>query len=585
MAKHSRSPAALPPLPLPGETGYLVARSTVVSLLITASRLAQGVFLAWLCSHLAKSSLDDRTIELSLSGFFGLILVRAVLVWVDEWAAADTAGKIKTHLRQAMLNHLFTLGPILGDEQASGDLQTTLVSGIEAIEGYISRYLPAVLGALIGCSAVILTLALTDGLSALILGLSVIAFPLLDRLWMRWNMPAISGVFAAMGRFASYFLDSLQGMTLLKTFDAVGRRRSTLATYARELRQESMATLSVTMMRTGITTLITLSGLSLMLGTNIWRLEAGAIAPITLLLTLFLAREAFRPLERMNTEFHSTWAASGATQTLRSFLAISPPVRDPASPQPCPKTSDITFDAVSFRYPNAASPTLTSVTFTIEDGQSVAVMGPSGAGKSTLLNLLLRFFDPDQGSIRIGGTDLRDMTRQDLRSHISVVSQHAFFFPGTIAENLLMAAPKASLRAMQNAAHDAQIGHFIESLPHGYDTPIGEHGSSLSGGQRQRLAIARALLKNAPILILDEATAHVDPLAEQSVVKTLAMLRRGRTTLAVTHRVPPLLGTDRILLFEQGRLVGSGSQAALSQTSSLFAQITTTEEGTPCSAP
>jgi ATP-binding cassette subfamily C protein CydCD len=494
-------------------------------------------------------------------------------MWLAEIAAQAIAQHTKEHLRHKLLSHLIELGPAIVLRRQTGDLQATIVAGVEALETYYSRYLPSIFVAIFGCLGVVLFLTWVDWKSALLLGAFVVAFPLADRLWLRWRMPKSSGVFAALGAFGAYLLDSLQGIVTLKAFDATAARRASLVQRAADLRREAMTTLSVTLMRTGLTGFITLGGIALVLCVNAWRTAAGELAPVVLFMTLFLAREAFRPLDRLEREFHAAWAAGGAAAPIAALLATTSEVRQPVEAAAAPTTNDISFDAVSFIYQDGKTPALASVSFTVREREFVALVGPSGAGKSTIVSLLLRFFDPTSGNIRIGGTDIRTLSLDTLRSLVSVVSQDTYLFHGTIEDNLKIAKPDACIDEIRDAARAAHIEAFIESLPQGYATEIGERGAHLSGGQRQRIAIARAILKNAPILLLDEATSSVDPRSERAIQEALDTLVSRRTTLVIAHRLSTIRKADRILVLDGGRIVEEGDHRSLEGNGQFYSKL------------
>ncbi|MEJ2623556.1 MAG: ABC transporter ATP-binding protein [Pseudolabrys sp.] len=549
-----------------------IALSVAMGLASTVCYVLQGFLLALLLADLISGASDAEPM-MWLLGFGAVILVRGLLLWVAEIAAEATAEATKEHLRYRLLTRLMELGPGVTLRRQTGDLQATIVGGVEALENYYSRYLPAIFIAVLGCGGVLAVIVFVDWPTALLLGLFVTGFPVLDRVWMRWRMPKTSGVFAAMGAFGTYLLDSLQGIVTLKAFGASAARRASLTARAAALRHESMATLAVTLMRTGLTGFVSLAGIALILAINAWRAADGDLAPFALLITLFLAREAFRPLERLEREFHTAWAASGAIAPIKELLAMEPPVRDPIRPTPAPAASDIQFDNVSFAYEGSDRSALSSVSFRVAAKEFVALVGSSGAGKSTIVALLLRFFDPVGGTIRIGGTDVRDLSLETLRSLINVVSQDPFLFHGTIEDNLKLAKPDATGEELRTAAKAAHIDTFIESLPQGYATEIGERGTQLSGGQRQRLTIARALLKDAPILILDEATANVDPASERAIQAALEELAGGRTTLVIAHRLSTVAKAARILVFDDGRLVEEGDHLSLEHGGGLYARL------------
>lgn len=553
-----------------------VAASAALGLLITTCYVAQGLLLAKvIIKAMAGGALQDFVALVAALG--ATIVLRAFLLWLSEVAAQRTGQTVKANLRHRLLKHLFALGPGVTLRHQTGVLQATIVGGVEALETYYSRYLPAIIMAVIGCAGVLVVLALFDWQSALVLMGFAVAFPVLDKLWMRWQMPEISGVFAAMGGFGAYLLDSLQGIVTLKAFGASQRRRDHLALHAANLRDESMSTLAVGLMRTGLTGLIALSGIAVVLCLNAWRVSSGQIDASVLLVSLFLAREVFRPLDRLEKEFHSAWAATGARSAILELLATKPVVTEKNTIASPSSAYDVVFDTVDFTYDGANNPALSNVSLAIREREFVALVGPSGAGKSTVAALLLRFADPEKGAIRIGGTDIRDLSLSDLRGLVSVVSQDTFLFHGTIRDNLLLAKPHASNAEIRKATRDAHIDQFIETLPQGYDTDVGERGAQLSGGQRQRLAIARALLKDAPILVLDEATSNVDPASERAIQAAITEIAGQRTVIVIAHRLSTVQSADRIIVFENGQIVEQGSPAELVDAAGAYFRLVSAE--------
>jgi ATP-binding cassette, subfamily C, bacterial CydD len=317
-----------------------------------------------------------------------------------------------------------------------------------------------------------------------------------------------------------------------------------------------------------------MGGVASLLAWNAWRVADHELPAVALFVTLFLAREAFRPLDRLEREFHAAWNGQTAAPAIAGLLATNAPVKDPANPVCPPDRADVAFDHVTFAYDGARRPALDRVSFTIAEHQCVALVGPSGAGKTTIASLLLRFFDADGGSIRIGGVDVRDMQLADLRRRIALVAQDTYLFHGTIADNLRIAKPDATAVEIAAAARAAQIDAFIATLPDGYQTEVGERGTQLSGGQRQRIAIARALLKNAPILILDEATSSVDPASERAIQTALETLLERRTTIVIAHRLSTIRRADRILVLDEGTVVERGTHDELVTTGGLYAKLT-----------
>ena len=554
---------------------YIIV-SVVLGLLITGAYIAQGALLAFALNAVLRTHEEIQFLYI-VAGLAAVLVARGALLWLSEVAAQWTAECTKETLRERLLAKLIELGPAYANSQESGKLQHTVIGGVEAIETYYSRYMPSVFVAIFGCLGVLATLAVIDATSALVLAPFVIGVPAFTRLWRAWRGTRSSRLFTVRSEFGSYLLDSLQGLTTLKAFTATVARRMNLVKKAIALRLEAMRTLSVSLMRGGITGLLSMGGVAVLLSWNAWRVAEGTIEPIVLFMALFLGREAFRPLDRLEKEFHAANSGVSAGPPIAELLAAERQVRETAAPALPPATYGVAFEEVSFAYDPADRQALANVSFTIEEHQKVALVGPSGAGKSTIISLVLRLFDPQQGAIRIGGTDIKDLSLAELRAMIAVVSQDTFLFHGTIADNLRIAKPDASDEELRAAAAAAHIDHFISGLPAGYETQVGERGARFSGGQQQRFAIARALLKDAPILVLDEATSSVDPASDLAIQTALERLFERRTTIVIAHRLETVRNADRILVFDRGEMVESGVHDELVARGGLYSKLTATQ--------
>jgi ATP-binding cassette subfamily B protein len=268
--------------------------------------------------------------------------------------------------------------------------------------------------------------------------------------------------------------------------------------------------------------------------------------------------------------------ASGAAERLHELLSARSPVQEPSQPiaLPTPARGAISFSGVSFSYPTRpGSPALTSFDLAVKPGETLALVGPSGAGKSTVFGLILRFYDPDSGRIAIDGVNLRDAALSDLRSRIAVVAQEPVLFSADVTENIRYGRANASDAEVQAAAEAAQATEFIDRLPQGFRTDLGERGVRLSGGQRQRIAIARALLRDPAILLLDEATSALDAASEALVRRALDRLMKDRTTLIIAHRLATVQRADRIVVMDQGRIVGAGTHRELYERGGLYTHL------------
>jgi ATP-binding cassette subfamily B protein len=258
------------------------------------------------------------------------------------------------------------------------------------------------------------------------------------------------------------------------------------------------------------------------------------------------------------------------------LIHAADPIRDPERPRPLPRrlAGAIGFERVTFRYPaRPDTAALHELNLRVEPGETVALVGPSGAGKTTIFQLIMRFFDPDAGRVTLDGIDLREVARTDLRRHLALVPQEPVIFATSACENIRFGRPEASDAEVEAAARAAAAHEFIARLPEGYGTFVGERGVMLSGGQKQRLAIARAILRDAPVLLLDEATSALDAESEQAVQRAVEALARGRTTLIIAHRLATVKRADRIVVFQEGRVVAEGTHGALVAEGGLYARL------------
>jgi ATP-binding cassette subfamily C protein CydCD len=326
-----------------------------------------------------------------------------------------------------------------------------------------------------------------------------------------------------------------------------------------------------------IEALTALGGLAVMT-TGVWLVAQGRLPRPLLPLATLLALSSFSPVSELARTLKQLMETLAAARRVFEIHDEPVPVRDgpgvtAEKPSGLPEAPSIAFQRVGFSYGPGEPQALQDVSFTVGTGQTVALVGRSGAGKSTCANMLMRFWDPQSGAIRLGGHDLREYELDRLRGHIALVSQDTFLFNTTIRENLRMAREDASEADIETAAKLANASEFIEAMPDGYDTVVGERGMQLSGGQRQRISIARAMLKDAPVLVLDEATSHLDAVNEQQVREALRRLMKGRTTLVIAHRLSTVRDADRIVVLDAGLRVEEGTHRELLESGGLYARL------------
>src|SRR5688572_2106522 len=365
--------------------------------------------------------------------------------------------------------------------------------------------------------------------------------------------------------YGEEFLDAMQGLPTLKAFGQAKAYGRMLAQKARALSESTMWVLGVTILTRGITDLGMALGAALALTLGVYRVTQGDMGMAALLVVLMAGTEIFRPLRDLRTVLHQGMTGQAAAQGIRTLLdeEVCAPTGGAATLAQPDRQRGIAFEGVAFSYPGGRGAALEGLTFAVAAGERVGIVGASGAGKSSIVRLCLRVYDPQSGIVRIGNDDLRGVDPESIRREIAVVAQDTYLFYGTVEDNLRLGRPGASAQDVEAAARTANAHEFIQALPDGYRTLIGERGTRLSGGQRQRLAIARAVLRDAPILILDEALSSVDAENEAVIQEALDRLMRGRTTLILAHRLSSVISADRILVLERGRVVESGRHGEL----------------------
>jgi ATP-binding cassette subfamily B protein len=502
-----------------------------------------------------------------LAGVAFCIALRAILEYAREALGNRTAGAIKLELRERLFRHITALGPGYFDQKRTGDVVISLVEGVEQLETFFGQYFPQFAVAALTPPVIFLFMAAFDRPTAFVFlafALFTLILPFLTTAWTGASSLRRRQAYSAMG---AEFLDAVQGLATLKAFGQSGAYGARLAERSRQLYRSTMGVLAANITTTGFITLGISAGAGVALAWGAVRVSRGELALPTLLIVLMLGVEVFRPLRELSRLYHRGMLALSEAKGIFALIDAEPAVQEPQQPSLEPAaarflTPEIRFEHVGFGYPNRPQ-VLRDISLTLNPGEKLGLVGPSGAGKSTVIWLLLRFFDPQQGRITIGGHDLRSLPLDVLRRQFAVVMQDTYLVHGTVAENLRFGKPDATQEELEAAARAANAHDFIQALPIGYDTVVGERGLRLSGGQRQRLAIARALLKDAPVLLLDEALSSVDTENEAAIQEALERLMEGRTTLIIAHRLSSVINADRIVVLEHGAIVEAGTHHEL----------------------
>jgi ATP-binding cassette subfamily C protein CydD len=502
--------------------GYLMA-AAVLGVAVTGMVVAQAELLARLLAGAARGT-RPAVWAAALIALLAVVAIRAAATYGGEVAALRAAAAVKSQLRRGLAGHLQRLGPSWLERQQPGEFTTMATRGLDGLDSYFARYLPQLVLACLVPAAVLATVAAADWISAVIIVVTLPLIPVFAVLVGLHTRARTQHQWQLLARLGGHFLDVVEGLPTLKLFGRAKPQADVIREVTDGYRSATMATLRVAFLSALVLELAAALATALVAVEVGLRLLAGHLEYQTALLVLLLTPEAYLPLRAVGTHFHASMEGAAAARRVCDILDTVPASADgtrsqtrgadgqAASGLGCDlRHDDITLDAVSLVYPGRDRPALDGVSLTIRPGDRIALTGPSGSGKSSLLGLLLRFTEPTVGKITAGGADLGRIDAGSWRRQVAWVPQRPYLFAATVAGNIALGQPDASREDIARAARLAGADVFIEALPHGYDTALGEHALRLSSGQRQRIALARAFLRDAPLLLLDEPTAHLDP--------------------------------------------------------------------------
>ena len=502
---------------------------------------------------------------------FVIIAGRAFLTWANEVSANIVAVRVKSDLRERLFRHILDLGPAYTRAQRTGELTTAAVEGIEALDAYYSQYLPQlVVTALIPISILLVVFPI-DLLSGIVMLVTAPLIPFFMILIGKGAEAVTRRQYQTLSRLSAHFLDSLQGLTTLKIFGQSKAHAKNIEKVSNQFRDTTLGVLRITFLSAlALELLATLSTAIIAVEIG-FRLLYARMEFQPAFFILILAPEFYLPLRMLGARFHA--GMSGTTAAKRIYEILDTPVTSnqllTVSDQLVEEVSSIVFESVSYIYPGETTFALENINLRINAGKHIALVGPSGAGKSTLVNLLLGFVQPTSGQI-IANHNF-PISDYPLRDSIAWVPQRPHLFHDSLASNIRLGKPDANDEEIVAAAQAAHLHEFIETLPEKYETIIGESGARLSGGQAQRLALARAFLKDAPILILDEPTSSLDPETETLLEESTRRLMQGRTVMTIAHRLNTVFRADQIIVLEEGHIVEQGSHRQLLDQNGAYA--------------
>jgi ATP-binding cassette subfamily C protein CydD len=484
-----------------------------------------------------------------------IIGIRVLMLWLHGLAAARGAVGVKAALRTRLLRRL---GEPDDSPAPAGQTAVLMTRGLDALDPYLAGYLPQLVLAVVVPLAVVIWLATTDWISMIIVVVTLPLIPVFGILVGKRTGAAVERQWSALSKLGGHFLDVIVGLPTLRCFDRARAQAQTVRSLADAHRRATMRTLRIAFLSALILELVATFSMALIAVPLGLRLLYGHMTLRAALVVLLLAPEAYLPLRALGSRFHAS--AEGLAVAGQALDLLDRPV-----PEQAPVAGygpGLRLDGIVVRYPGRERPALDGVTLTLGAGERVALVGPSGAGKSTLLKVALGLIIPDKGQVGLDGARPRS-------GDFAWVSQHPHLFAASIADNIRLGLPGATDAAVRAAAAAAGAAGFVEALPDGYLTRLGERGLGLSAGQRQRIGIARAFLRDAPILLLDEPTAHLDADTEEDILEATVRLMANRSVLVVAHRPAVLRYVNRVVTLREGRVVAPDQAlggAALSRT-------------------
>ena len=549
---------------------YLVV-TVALGLAGTGLILAQAGLLA---RALAGAARGDAAAALAatLTALLVVVAARAAVSYGGEVAALRAAATVKSQLRRALTARSLRLGPAWLAGQRAGEVATLSTRGLDGLDSYFARYLPQLVLAVLVPIAVLARVAAADWISAVVIAVTLPLIPVFAVL-VGWHTKTQTRrqwrLLAALG---GHFLDVVEGLPTLKVFGRARAQEDVIAKVTEDYRAATMSTLRVAFLSALVLELSAAIATALVAVEVGLRLLYGHLGYETALLVLLLTPEAFLPLRAVGAQFHASMEGAAAAGRVFEILDTATPDEPQARPAAAGRrsasadlrTQEIRLNGITMVYPGRRRPALDGVSLTIAPGDRIVLTGQSGAGKSTLLALLLRFIQPSAGSIELegdGGGDLAAIDVRQWRAQIAWVPQQPYLFTGTAADNIALGQAGASRSAICRAARLAGAAGFIEELPAGYGTPLGERGLRLSAGQRQRIALARAFLRDAPLLLLDEPAAHLDPASARLIGTAIDTALADRTVVLVSHGRGWAGGGSRVMRLEQGKLMSSAHAA------------------------
>ncbi|WP_371376179.1 thiol reductant ABC exporter subunit CydD [Sporomusa aerivorans] len=538
--------------------------------------IAQAFYLTQVIDRifLGRQGLDAVTDFLWLLAVIAAL--RSLAIYLEGVWAFRLAAAIKTSLRERLVKHMLGLGPVNLALQPSGELINIVGEGVENLEAYFAKYLPQLAKAAFIPVFILLAVWPLDLTSAVIMLVTAPLIPIFMVLIGKMAKKMNIRQWETLSGLSAHFLDVLSGLTTLKLFGRSIEQITVIARVSKDFRDATMDVLKVAFLSALALELLATISTALVAVTVGLRLVYGEVVFTQAFFVLLLAPEYYLPLRMLGSQFHAGMTGKTAAADIFQLLALKRDKMAGGSVSlPRQRRISLAFRNVDAVYQQGGQPAIRGISFDLADGQHLAVVGPSGAGKSTLAALLLAFIAPSSGEILVNGRNLRELRVADWLPHVAFVPQRPHLFQATVADNIRISRPEAGMAEVMEAAKAAGAHDFILRLPDGYATLIGDGGHGLSGGERQRLAIARAFLQDAPLVILDEAARGLDIASQARLDSALARLLSGRTAIIIAHRLTTVRQADKIIVLTEGYIADMGTHSELVARPGLYRQLVT----------
>lgn len=553
-------------------------------IITVSSALLTALFTIIQAYYLSKTINAVFLENYSLSGVRNFIIIfgaaslfKTLFIWLEQNYANLIAENVKQNIRSKLTEHIFKLGPTFTKSSKSGEITNTILNGVEKLDAYFSKFLPQLFSSALIPLLILFFIFPIDLLSGIIFLVTAPLIPVFMILIGRIAESMNKKQWKTLNLMSGYFLDIIQGLATIKLFGRENDIKKKISVVSNLFRISTMKVLRIAFLSALVLEILSTISIAIIAVEIGLRLLYGNLEFEPALFILILAPEFYLPIRQLGAKYHAGMEGVAAAESI--FKILEEPAQTKTQTTSAPLSDFIIrFENVSLTYNNGRE-ALKNISFTIVPGSFTALVGKSGSGKTTVTNLLLKFIEPTEGRILLGNTNFNEINPELWRNQVSWISQNPYLFHTTIRENILLAKENATEEEIISAAKSAGIHNFISSLPEGYETFIGERGTRLSGGQAQRIALARAYLKNSPILILDEPTANLDPQTENELVETLEKLTENKTVIMIAHRLKTIKKANQILVFSNGQIIEKGTHYSLVSKNGYYSQLLKTYSG------